>query len=64
MAASISHFPPPLQNFHIVLPTKNVSFVFYLSLYFSLSFAGLSPTFSFSALSFYFSIFQICGHDN
>ena len=23
---------PPLQNFHVVLPTKNVSFVFYLSL--------------------------------
>ena len=23
---------PPLQNFHVVLPTKNVSFVFYLSI--------------------------------
>ena len=34
-----------------------------LSPYFSLSFAGLSPTFSFS-LSFSCSIFQICGHDN
>ena len=34
-----------------------------LSLFFSLSFAGLSPTFSFS-LSFSFSIFKICGHDN
>ena len=34
-----------------------------LSLFFSLSFAGLSPTFSFS-LSFSCSIFQICGHDN
>ena len=34
-----------------------------LSLFFSLSFASLSPTFSFS-LSFSFSIFQICGHDN
>ena len=32
-----------------------------LSLFFSLSFAGLSPTFSFS-LSL--SVFQICGHDN
>ena len=31
--------------------------------YFSLSFAGLPPTFSFS-LSFSCSIFQICGHDN
>ena len=34
-----------------------------LSLFFSLSFPDLSPTFSFS-LSFSFSIFQICGHDN
>ena len=25
-------FSLPLQNFHVVLPTKNVSFVFYLSL--------------------------------
>ena len=25
-------FSPPLQNFHVVLPTKNVSFVFYLTL--------------------------------
>ena len=32
-------------------------------LFFSLSFAGLSPTFSFS-LSFSCPIFQICGHDN
>ena len=47
---------------------KKVSFVFIsrsrsLSPFFSLSFAGLSPTFSFS-LSFSCSIFQICGHDN
>ena len=34
-----------------------------LSLFFSLSFTTLSPTFSFS-LSFSFSIFQICGHNN
>ena len=34
-----------------------------LSLFFSLSFASLSPTISFY-LSFSFSIFQICGHDN
>ena len=33
------------------------------SLFFSLSFAGLPPTFSFP-LSFSCSIFQICGHDN
>ena len=25
---------PPLTNFHVVLPTKNVSFVFYLSFFF------------------------------
>ena len=34
-----------------------------LSLFFSLSFASLSPTFTFS-LTLSFSIFQICGHDN
>ena len=34
-----------------------------LSLFFSLSFTNLSPTFSFS-LSFSFYIFQICGHNN
>ena len=34
-----------------------------LSSFFSLSFAGLPPTFSFS-LSFACSIFQICGHAN
>ena len=43
-------FLPPLQNFHVVPPTKNVSLVFFiscsssLSLFFSLSFAGLLPT--------------------
>ena len=49
---------------------KKMSPVFFLSLalnlcrpFFSLSFAGLPPTFSFS-LSFSCSIFQICGHDN
>ena len=59
---------PPLQNFYVVLPTKNVSFFSLsrsrsLSPFFSLSFAGLPPNFSFS-LSFSCSIFQICGHDN
>ena len=62
---------PPLQNFHVVLPKKNVSFFFSslisrsrsLSPFLSLSFAGLPPTFSFS-LSFSCSVFQICGHDN
>ena len=48
---------------------KNMSPLFFisrsksLSPFFSLSFAGLPPTFSFS-LSFSCSIFQICGHDN
>ena len=62
-------FSPPLQNFDVVLPTKKMSSFFFisrsrsLSPFFSLSFAGLPPTFSFS-LSFSCSIFQICGHDN
>ena len=40
-------FSPPLQNFHVVPPTKNVFFVFSLSLklFFSLIFAGLLPYF-------------------
>ena len=60
---------PPLQNFHVVLSTKKCLLCFFisrsksLSPFFSLSFAGLPPTFSFS-LSFSCSIFQICGHDN
>ena len=59
----------PLQNFNVVLPTKKCLLCFLslcsksLSPFFSLSFAGLPPTFSFS-LSFSCSIFQICGHDN
>ena len=59
----------PLQNFHVFLPTKKCLLRFFisrsksLSPFFSLSFAGLPPTFSFS-LSFSCSIFQICGHDN
>ena len=59
----------PLQNFHVVLPTKKcVSFVFIslsrsLSPFFSLSFAGLPSTFSFTP-SFSCSIFQIYGHDD
>ena len=58
-----------LQNFHVVLPTKEMSPLLFiphsrsLSPFFSLSFAGLPPTFSFS-LSFSCSVFQICGHDN
>ena len=62
------HFSFPLQNFHVVLQQK-MSPLFFISrsssllLFFSMSFAGLSPTFSFS-LSFSCSIFQICCHDN
>ena len=60
-------FSSPLQNFHFVLPIKKGLLCFishYISQlpFFSLSFAGLPPTFSFS-LSFTCSIFQICGHD-
>ena len=62
---------PLLQNFNVVLPTKKMPPLFLisrsrppaLSPVFSLSFAGLPPTFSF-CLSFSCSIFQICGHDN
>ena len=45
---------PPLQNFHVVLPKKKMSPLFFisrsrpLSPFFSLSFTGPSPTFSFS----------------
>ena len=62
-------FSPPLKNFHVVFPTKNESPLFFISRsrsllpFFSLSFAGLPPNFSFS-LSFSSSIFQICGHDD
>ena len=69
VAAIISHFsPPPLQNFHAVLPTKKMSPFFIsrsgsLSPFFSFSFADLPLIFSIS-LSFSCSIFQICGHDN
>ena len=70
VAASISHFvTAATQNFYVVLPTKKC-LVRFSSLavnpchpFFSLSFAGLPPTFSFS-LSFSCSISQIFGHDN
>ena len=48
---------PPLQNFNVVLPTKKMSPLFFisrsksLSPFFSLSFAGLQPTFSFLCVS-------------
>ena len=80
VAASICHFVTAATKFSCCsVPTKNVSFVFFvclsvfvfffisrsrsLSPFFSSSFAGLSPTFSFSP-SFSYSIFQICGHYN
>ena len=79
VAASICHFVTAATKFSCCsVPTKNVSFVFFvclsvffffisrsrsLSPFFSSSFAGLSPTFSFSP-SFSCSIFQICGHYN
>ena len=65
VAASISHFLTAATKFHVVPPTKNVSFVV-LSRSSSFSrWASLAChlTFSFS-LSFFSSIFQICGHDN
>ena len=64
-------FSPPLQNFHVVLPTKKCLPYFFISRSrslppsFSMNFAGLPPIFPFSlSFSFSFSIFQICGHDN
>ena len=70
-SVSLHGWPPaflilslPLQNFHVVLPTK-ISPLFFLSHsrslspFFSLNFTGLPPTLSFSR-----SMFQICGHDN
>ena len=57
--------------FMLFFQPKNISFFFFflisrsrsLSPFCSLNFAGLPPNFPFS-LSFSFSIFQICGHDN
>ena len=52
VAANISHFLTAATKFLVVPPTKNVSFVFSipLKLFFSLSFAGLSPYFLFFAI--------------
>ena len=69
VAASISHFLTAATKFSCCSSNKKMSPLFFisrsrsLSPFFSLSFAGLPPTFSFS-LSFSCSIFQICGHDN
>ena len=52
VAASISYSPTAATKFSCCSSNKkNLSFVFYLSLFFSLSFVGLSPTFSFSLYS-------------
>ena len=56
VAASISDFL--IATFFISRPSSPFFFLFS-----PFSIAGLPPTFSFS-LSFSFSIFQICGHDN
>ena len=51
--------PTKKSLFHVFFISRSRS----LSPYFSLSFAGLPPTLSYS-LSFSCSIFQICGHDS
>ena len=62
-------FSPPLQNCHVVLPTKRC-LLFCLSLTLNLCrpfsrWASLAcRLLSFLSLSFSCSIFQICGHDN
>ena len=70
VAASISHFVTAATKFSRRSSNKKMSPLFFISRsrplsrpFFSLSFAGLPPTFSFS-LSFSCSIFQICGHNN
>ena len=69
VAASISHFPTAATKFSCCCSNEQMSPLSFispsscLSLFFSLSFAGLSPTFP-SSLSLPFCAFQICGHDN
>ena len=69
VAANISHFVAAATKFSCCSSNKKMSPLFFisrsrsLSPFFSSSFAGLPPTFSFS-LSFSCSIFQICGHIN
>ena len=69
VAASISHFVTAATKFSSCSSNKKCLLRFFisrsksLSPFFSLSFAGLPPTFSFS-LSFSCSVLQICGHDN
>ena len=68
VANSISHFLTNTSKFSCCSSNNKSILCFFISRssslslsVFSLGFAGLSPTFSFS-LSFSFSIFQICGH--
>ena len=69
VAASISHFVTAATKFSSCSSNKKMSPLFFISrsrprsTFFSLSFAGLPLTFSFS-LFFSCSIFQICGHEN
>ena len=70
VAASISHFVTAATKFSCCSSNKKMSPLFFISrsrslspFNFSLSFAGLPATFSFS-LSFSCSIFQIWRHDN
>ena len=69
VVASISHFVYSATRFSCCSSYKNMSPLTFisrsrlLSPLFSLSFAGLPPTFSFS-LSFSCSIFQTCEHNN
>ena len=69
VAASISNFVTTATKFSCCSSNKKMSPLFFisrsrsLSPFFSLSLAGLLPTFSFSR-SFSCSTFQIYGHDN
>ena len=69
VAACISHFVTAATKFSCYSFNKKMSPLFFISCsrslspFFSLSFAGLPPTFSFS-WSFSCPTFQICGHDN
>ena len=62
MVASISHFVNVLQNLHVVLPTKNVSFAFYLLLLISVTLFLVELRWP--AAYFLLLIFQISLHDN
>ena len=60
VAACISYLFTVATKFHVVPPTKNVSFVFSISLklFFSLSSAGLSPYFLVYSVSLSLSLFS------